>query len=83
MIHCIIKLYEIHIYVLINTEFGTARGQGRFPWEEAVKACIHIQQVRIELVISVNQERGTGMDHVASANHTPCDSSRPHCFVLL
>jgi hypothetical protein len=38
---------------------------GRFPCKEAVKASINIQLMRIGLVISVDWEHGTGMDHIA------------------
>ncbi len=38
---------------------------GRFAWEEAVKASINIQVVRIGLVISVDWEHETRMDHIA------------------
>jgi hypothetical protein len=40
---------------------------GRFLWKEVVKASINIQMVRIRLVISVDWEQGTGMDHIAPA----------------
>jgi hypothetical protein len=40
---------------------------GRFLWEEVVKASINIQMVRIGLVISVDWEQGTGMDYIAPA----------------
>jgi hypothetical protein len=40
---------------------------GRFAWEEAVKASINIQVVRIRLVISVDWEHETRMDHIAPA----------------
>jgi hypothetical protein len=44
--------------------------QDRFPWEETVKASINIRLVRIGLVISVDWEHGTGMDHIAPAPTT-------------
>jgi hypothetical protein len=38
---------------------------GRFLWEEKVMASMNIRQLRIRLVILVDWEHGTGMDHTA------------------
>jgi hypothetical protein len=42
-----------------------------FSWEKAVRASIIIWLVRVGLVISVDREHGTGMDHIASAPASP------------
>jgi hypothetical protein len=41
-----------------------------FPWEEAVRVSINIWLVRVGLVISVDQEHGTEMDHITSVTAT-------------
>jgi hypothetical protein len=40
------------------------------PWEEAVKASINIQLVRIGLEVSIDWEHGIGMDHIVPAPTT-------------
>ncbi len=60
-------------------EFGTVE---QYVPKEARKASINIQLVRNGLVIPVDCEHGTGMEHIVSANnHKPCYSNRPHCNV--
>jgi hypothetical protein len=39
-------------------------------WDEVLKAFVNIQLVRIELVISVDQEHGTRIDHIVAAPPT-------------
>jgi hypothetical protein len=51
-------------------ESGAAR-QARISREETVTASINIQLVRIGLVISVDWQHGTGMNHIAPAS-TAC-----------
>jgi hypothetical protein len=43
---------------------------GRFPWEELVRASITIQLVNIGLVISVDLEHDTGIDNIAPSPTT-------------
>jgi hypothetical protein len=55
-----------------KTGFGDSQDQAIFPWGEALRASFNIQLVSVELVISVDQEHGTGIDHiVVCASYTP------------
>ncbi len=56
-----IKLFAIGIW---------AAKKGSFPWEKAVRAPINTRLVRVGLVISVDREHGTWMDHIAYAPAT-------------
>jgi hypothetical protein len=50
---------------------GAAKTGSHSHREEAVRAFINIQLVRVGLVISVDREHGIGIDHVVPAMATP------------
>ncbi len=53
-----------------------------FPWEEAVRASRNIQLIRVGLVMSIDQEHGTRMDHIVSHGHTPVAQAIPLCLLM-
>ncbi len=56
---------------LFKTGFWSGQTRVTFPLEEAVRASVNIQLVRVGLVISVDREYGNEIDHVTSALVTP------------
>ncbi len=73
-----VQLCSIHVsvcmsYVIKNCiepfKIGTWDSQDRaiFLWGGEMRMSINIQLVRVGLVISVDCEHGTGMDHILSA----------------
>jgi hypothetical protein len=57
-----------------------SQNRGTFSWEEAVRAFINIQLVRVGLLMFVDREHKTRMDHVCLHRPHSCDSIRLyHC----
>jgi hypothetical protein len=57
--------------VLCLSELASVAAQWvTFWWKEVVRVTINIELVRVGLVISVDQEHGTGVNHIVSVAAT-------------